>query len=445
VDQHLNVFLPYERPPHHEDQLTRAAMIVMHAIPLARDALLARIGACTSARLPEPELDMQTRYVLESSALGDADGLSLHQLISVFLSPDYGLDLKGVPIGERDRDQRLDGVLRFGEELVVVIESKIVGQAPSDQARLLRLRGVEVQEKKVIGLGWHELLEDWWALLERGLLAPAERVLMEDLIAFTEEHFARLLPFTTLGRAGEHDLRRQRRLMALLRQATGLDDVEGERRPWSGAAVMVDAAMGTKSTQRISLQRRVQSLVLGTWPAELKPQAEALYRTGRAQRLLDLVAEHPEEWQARPNVHLAFRNAPVPQRLYLHCHLEISEYIRGWSGSDFAQIRAHHYNDIRQDLWPWLRQRQYASPEDDQQLDAFLKRLGRRDAHLRPGIEVSRTWEWAHAVDLDERGALAGEVRTAIGELLMVLDEPLPPACASAGVAAVTTIPDVPR
>ena len=38
------------------------------------------------------------------------------------------------------------------------------------------------------------------ALLERGLLAPAERVLMEDLIAFTEEHFARLLPFTTLQR-----------------------------------------------------------------------------------------------------------------------------------------------------------------------------------------------------------------------------------------------------
>jgi hypothetical protein len=27
------------------------------------------------------------------------------------------------------------------------------------------------------------------ALLERGLLAPAERVLMEDLVAFTEKHF----------------------------------------------------------------------------------------------------------------------------------------------------------------------------------------------------------------------------------------------------------------
>lgn len=121
-------------------------------------------------------------------------------------------------------------MLRFGDELVVVIESKVVGQAPADQARL---RGVEVQESKVIGLGWHELLEDWWALLERRLLAPAERVLMEDLVAFAEEHFARLLPFTTPGRAGEHDLRRQRRLMALLREATGIDEVEPERIPSS--------------------------------------------------------------------------------------------------------------------------------------------------------------------------------------------------------------------
>lgn len=33
VDRHLSVFLPYDRPPHHEDQHTRAAMIVMRTTP----------------------------------------------------------------------------------------------------------------------------------------------------------------------------------------------------------------------------------------------------------------------------------------------------------------------------------------------------------------------------------------------------------------------------
>ncbi len=426
VDRHLNVFLPYERAAHHEDQLTRAAMIVMRAVPLARDALLARIGALPSARLPEPELDMQTGQVLKPAALSEADGLSLHRLISVFLTPDEGLDLSAAEIEERDRGQRLDGVLRFGDELAVVIESKVVGGAPSDQSWMLKLGGVEVERSEVIWLGWHELLEDWWALLERGLLAPAERVLMEDLMAFAEKHFARLLPFTTLGRAGENDLRRQRRLMVLLRQATGIDAEPGQA---VDAEVMLDAAISTKSTKLVSLHQDARALALRTWPAELKPQAVALYRTGRAQRLIDFVAKHAETWQARPTVHLAFRNSRPAQRLYLHCHLEITDYIHRWSGTDFDHIGLHHYDEINERLWPWLRERQYASPEDDQWLEEFLTRLAHRDAHLRPGIKVERIWPWPHAVDLDERGTLTSEVRTAIAELLTALDEPLPPAC----------------
>jgi hypothetical protein len=250
----------------------------------------------------------------------------------------------------------------------------------------------------------------------------------EALIARADEHVADLPPTTTLGRAGEDDLYSQRRLMALLREATGITDVEPER-PGIGAAVMLDRAIGTKSTQRIAFQQQVDSLVLLTWPAELKPQAEALYRTSRAGRLTGFLATHPDAWQAQPKIHLAFHNAPVAQRLYLHCHLEITEYVRRGSGADFGKIGAHPFDRIREDLWPWLRERQYASREDDQLLDTFLKRLGRRDAHLRPSIEVRRIWPWTYAVDLDERSGLASEVRTAVAELLTTLDEPLPPAC----------------
>jgi hypothetical protein len=71
----------------------------MRAIPLARDALLARIGSRPSARLPEPELDMQTRHARASPALGDADEIVLRRLISMFLSPDEGLDLSARRLG----------------------------------------------------------------------------------------------------------------------------------------------------------------------------------------------------------------------------------------------------------------------------------------------------------------------------------------------------------
>ncbi|MGA8745426.1 MAG: hypothetical protein WB507_06155 [Solirubrobacterales bacterium] len=146
--------------------------------------------------------------------------------------------------------------------------------------------------------------------------------------------------------------------------------------------------------------------------------------------MVEFAAEHPEEWRVRPNVHLAYRGArTVAQRLYLNCQLELAEYVQRWSGEDFEQIRLHPHDEIRDSLWPWLRERGYAGPEDDERLDAFLEGLGRRDAHLRPGLEVRRGWSWTQAAELDERQALVGEIRQAVIELLTVLEEPLPPGC----------------
>lgn len=220
----------------------------------------------------------------------------------------------------------------------------------------------------------------------------------------------------------------QGRLMALLRQVTGLDDVRlSSTEP--GAMVMLNASKRPEATQRIVLLQRGESLKLYACPAELKSQAEALYRTSRAWHLTDWLARRADVWHARPNVHLAFRNSAGGQRLYLHCHLPVDEYVRRWSGGDFAQVGEHSSDEVRQRLWPWLRDRQYAAPEDDHDLDGFLGRLGRRPAHLRPGIKIRRFWPWAHAVEADERGMLASEVRAAITELLTALGQPLPPAC----------------
>jgi O-acetyl-ADP-ribose deacetylase len=226
------------------------------------------------------------------------------------------------------------------------------------------------------------------------------------------------------GGYGLNGARAPGRTMALLRQATGLD-VAPDRGYPAGAELMVDAAIGTKSVQRIVLQQRGEGLVLMTCPAELKPQAKALYRTGRAGQLTDFLARSGDVWQADANPHLAFFHARPAQRLYLSCRLPVAEYVRRWSGGDFAQVREHRHDEIRQGLWPWLLERQYAVPEDD--LDVFLGRLGRRSAHLRPGIKMQRIWPWAHAEEADNRGMLASEVRTAIIELLTALGEPLPP------------------
>lgn len=233
----------------------------------------------------------------------------------------------------------------------------------------------------------------------------------------------------TLGSVGDHDHLRERRLIAVLRQSLGIDGVLPVIRPAIGGVVMLDSAIGTTTTQRLCLQQQGDTLILRTWLAELKPQAKSFYQTARAQSLTRFLSEPKAVWHARANVHLAFRNAAGPLRLYPHCRLQATEYIQRWSGDDFAWVGAHPRQELRSKLWPWLRSRQYAGPEDDEQVNAFLDRLGRRDVHLRPSLELTRFWPWGEAVELDGRGALTGDVRSAVASLLSALGESLPPGC----------------
>lgn len=239
---------------------------------------------------------------------------------------------------------------------------------------------------------------------------------------FTEEHFPQLLPFSTLVEAGDHPLRRQRRLMALLRSATGIEQIRP--RPTGGADAMVDEAFGTKCVQRLMLDRVGDALVLATAAGELKSQALAFYGSDRASRITDF-AEH-EGWAIAPGLYLGYRGAQTDaQRLYPTCRLSLGEYVRLWSDEDRALIGAYRHDKVRTELWPWLQDRGDASAQDTVHLDGFLDGLGRRDAHLRPRVEIARHWAWADAEDLDERAMLADELRGAIAELFSALEEPL--------------------
>jgi hypothetical protein len=226
------------------------------------------------------------------------------------------------------------------------------------------------------------------------------------------------------------DLRGEPRLVQLLEAATGLEAVPSASYPETEMSVhvMVEEAIGTKTLQRFALQARSEGLVLCTWPAELKTQAKEFYRADRVARFLDFLAENDPAWRAEPKAQLAFRSAAPRQRVYLHCDLDIGEYAHRWLGDDFAQVGEHSRDEVLLDLWPWLRERGYAAPSGE--LAAFLARLGKRRAFLRPGIALERLWSWAGAEELDRRGALAGEISDAIMDVLTVLREPLPPACA---------------
>jgi hypothetical protein len=420
---HLNVFEPYsDLGRGHEDQLTRAAMIVLRLVPLAREALLHEIGEPSQSHLPDCAIDLQAAHLVDPSEEGASNGaVERGRLVSVFLTPDFEPPEIVQEVTDTERGQRFDGVLRFDPDLVVLVESKVCRKwARRDGERVseLNLGGVSFAERRTCVLRWHDLLEAWWRLAEIGVLSPAEHALVQDMLSYAHQDFGHLLPFGSLRRVGADPTRRKWRLRSLLREATG---IQPER--VGLVHVRLDKALGASSLQRAALDiDEDDRLTLHMWPGELKPQAEHLYAAGHAERLCELA--DGDCWRVEPQPLLGFRNAPRRTRVYLTCTLDAARYARRWEGDDWSHVGAHHRDTVRSELWPWLLEHGYASECDAERLDPFLRALGRRSAHLRPTMHVARSWSWLEAERLEDSGRLVGEIHAAVNRVLGALEEP---------------------
>jgi len=200
-----------------------------------------------------------------------------------------------------------------------------------------------------------------------------------------------------------------------------LGDVTGIE-PKPQGFVLLDKGNRIASTQRIELYDVGGGLALFTWPAELMPQAQYLYSGGRAARLLAVADE--DDWAVEARPHLAFWNSSWKQRLYMNPTIAVSEYVSRWAGADGRRIGQHDADSIRTGLWPWLIERGYASEEDAPELEQFLRRLGKRPAHLRPGLRLLRRWSREEVVAFRSQNRLVDEVRGAVNRLLSSVGDP---------------------
>jgi hypothetical protein len=113
--------------------------------------------------------------------------------------------------------------------------------------------------------------------------------------------------------------------------------------------------------------------------------------------------------------------------MYLDISIDAEEYALRWSGPDRAWIGQHVRETLRPTLWPWLEERGYVVADDDPILSEFLRLLGRRHVHLRPGLRMRARWNRAQREILGV-GELAALIRSDVDAILTAADEPPLPA-----------------
>jgi hypothetical protein len=181
---------------------------------------------------------------------------------------------------------------------------------------------------------------------------------------------------------------------------------------------------GVHSTQRLALSSTGGGgLMLATWPAELKLQAQYLYGRRLATPMIKRALELG--WTAVASPHLAFRNAPHTRRLYMRPAIEALDYARRWEDSELSWVGQYEREEVRSRLWPWLKERGYADSGDDSVLDDFIGRyLGNRPAFLRPGLRLKREWDRGAVEAAGGSRGLVTAMRAEVDAILRAAHEP---------------------
>lgn len=429
LNPHINYFRPYESlPARHENSLTRATLLIMRMVPLAHQEFLRRAAPQRSiADLPDAEFDTQRgmqsihREFLAEAA-SDEDGARELKVLSVFMTPDQN-DV-AINVSATDREPIYDGLIRYGDDLVIVIEAKLNEGVDPQQANEIALGELEPYCDLLEGraVKWYDLFESWLRLREHDLLSHAERKLLDDFFAFIEESssegrsYEHLLPFTTLERASTSEHRVKLRMRSLLAEATAFEP------SWHGDGYWGAGSSDWRTLLHVALLRHDARLTVAMWPGYKKSQAQWLHGDSDIGSRLASLSEGPSgaTWLVEPNLVLQrFRG----KGLYLHYPdtVDLADYLDFWS-RNIGAVRRRDAPEVLE-LFDWLHGEGMVYESDRNEVIGTFVEPGRSMIDVCPSLAIHASWDWETATRLDDDGQLSPALTQAINAALRALGE----------------------
>ena len=420
----LNVFGGYlSATPGTENRLTWALMNLIRMSPIIRAAFvdLVRerhkqpIPALTTLRERECVVDTQT------GGLCAEEG----RLVAIGITAE-GEDVDA-EIQPRGRKAIYDGVVTFiapedrqhqQESLTFTIESKLYSDVGSWQLMPSEVSLGEEQQIKVDPqagiLAWRDIVRTLTDLDLRGLVSPAERVLIRDFIDYVSANHPKLNPFDHFAVCRDDLDLLNRRCEAILRE---IDPTEA----WDGSSPFIPVE--SSSFKRIYLKAeqenaRAWRIRLDLWPGDTMTQAREFWPRVDDKRLLELQAKG---WDLKPNLHFSF--------IATHLHwantsLSVDDYIELWKSGEMEVVSLYRDDaDSYRHHWDCLVAKGLISPDDKEPLEGKTSKTNRPRISMSPGLGISYTWSAEKAARLDRDGTFVREVKERIREATETWDE----------------------
>jgi hypothetical protein len=400
----LNFFDPnLDIPAHYENQLTRAFLVVLRMCPTAHQEWLSLVAADRKLyNLSRPwTFDTQRGQMLEQvpEVTEPIEGISVIQAADAEATDDT--------IQITDRSQVLDGLVRYGDDLLIVIETKLAGRVSTRQAKYLNVHGAQVCfDRPVKSVDWRDVVGAWSGLVETEVVTGSERAIIEDFLLYVERHFSQLGPFRKLSQCKKSPSRIKMRLKAVLDEMGGGQSSEWLELPGCSAV----------NRAYLNFDEDSDRICLVVYPADTLTQAKAFYL--RAKSVEQILSLGDRGWSIEPNFHFGHRAKGFS---WTTTKVPVDKYVDYWK-KRIADTGSIPRDDWEQ-FWTKLKKNGFATSEDKSEFNRDFTDTKRASATPRPGLRCTFAWSLTDARNLDDRDELVAEVSRQLNIFLNALGE----------------------
>jgi len=417
----LNVFNNYKsKGEWHEDQLTRAYLVVVKNVPLAMSVFLDLVRE-TQRRQESASLLPSLTELLTLTISVHTQRTSIPQttgrLVSVVMTDEYWTPEHAVENSERGA--RYDGILCFDPDWIIVIENKpLSSNIWSEQVNPNLADDSEIDigsNEKAVGLRWSDVVKRLNALLNVNALGKAERQLVEDFLELVDDHFKYLNPFDTIGQCKDSRSLLERRCRRIL-ESIAPERVKYQR-DWPSWYIELVPHYPTKMCGLYPKQTddKVSGIELAMYPGDTMNQARTLFKylAGNGDdRLLNL---RNLGYTVKPNFHFSFIRRGLGHGV--NTALSLTEYLHYWMPPRTIDQILPNNRGFESQLRHFVDSRLIAE-EDVPKICAQSADLGANVLNVIPGVQILFTWTLADAAAMDRLGSMVNEVRQRANEIL---------------------------
>lgn len=401
---HLNIFYPYENKPlHHEDQLTRAFLILLENIKSIEmifvDMIIEEMTRLGCKQIPKRltegvgGVEPPVRTQVGSTTLKELSG----RIVSVLVT-DEPMDLQH-QVRRTERIAVYDGIIQYNDDKydwIFVIENK----PDHRNVRLEQLssdfsESSEVEEEPIC-LQWQNIIARITAIKKNKLLDNTETGLVESFLTYILYKFPKINPYDSFALCKENKYLLERRCISIMKESQ-LGSVSYHR----GWHYYIEHAK-LEGAKQITLYPEKDkggswNIWLALHPGDTMNQARHFYSSVNPKRVMQLAQQR---WIIEPNFHLAFRSSNLV-RTEGFCTLK--DYLEYW----IEKVKRGTLRQLPREDWDnyfdTLKEASMLTQQDDQKIRDKIIDTGMQKINVCPGISFWFQWSQAEAVELDNR------------------------------------------